>query len=630
LGFDAVALLPSVESQQGMYALVGTAAVASAMLGAPISTVLIVFEMTGDYDITIAVMVAAAVSSTVMQSGPWGSFFRWQLASRSVNITTGRDLSLLMTHQVKGLLSDRYSIAKRSTEPLALQAQLGRERNRLAILVDEEGQFAGSVSLAALLAHWHGEDESVIDDGLVANDTATKHPSIDTTDIDPPDDSLVVVDNIEHPLLACMAPKDVSVGPSANIVNALNLMADRQLDYLPVIEDTLSGSQVICGVLLKSDLLANDADQASSLFDVARAGHVYSRISNPTVAVLEERVAALEGGVGAVCTASGMAAIHLGLTTLCNAGDHIVASRSLYGGTHNLLSYTLPRFGIETTFVDPRKPEEFAAAIRPETRVIFAETVANPRCEILDIPRVSAVAHQANLPLFLDATLSTPQLQKPLGCLVDGGRFDWEAAGLFPQFTEPYVGFHGMDFVDEFGPAAFAMRARKEGLRDFGAALSPTNAFYLLQGLETLSLRMERHVNNTAKLVEFLSTHEQVDVVHHPAVPTHPDHDLAKTLLPDGTGAVFSFEIKGGREAGAAFIDALRLFSHLANVGDAKSLVIHPASTTHSRMDEQALVESGIAPGLIRLSVGLEQAEDLIADLASALKSASRVLKAAS
>lgn len=397
----------------------------------------------------------------------------------------------------------------------------------------------------------------------------------------------------------------------------------------------------------------NDADQASSLFDVARAGHVYSRISNPTVAVLEERVAALEGGVGAVATASGMAAIHLGLTTLCNAGDHIVASRSLYGGTHNLLSYTLPRFGITTTFVDPCDPEAFAAAIRPETRVVFAETVGNPRCEVLDVPRVSEVAHKANLPLFLDATLSTPQLQKPLtqgadlivhsltkfmgghgvavgGCLVDGGRFDWEASGLYPQFTEPYAGFHGMDFVDEFGPAAFAMRARKEGLRDFGAALSPSNAFYLLQGLETLSLRMARHVSNTEILVQFLSSHEQVEVVHHPSVPTHPDHELAKKLLPHGTGAVFSFEIKGGRKAGAAFIDSLRLFSHLANVGDAKSLVIHPASTTHSRMDEAALLESGIAPGLIRLSVGLEEAADLTTDLSSALKSASRVAKAAS
>jgi len=214
--------------------------------------------------------------------------------------------------------------------------------------------------------------------------------------------------------------------------------------------------------------------------------------------------------------------------------------------------------------------------------------------------------------------------------LVDGGRFDWEASGLYPQFTEPYEGFHGMDFVDEFGPAAFAMRARKEGLRDFGAALSPSNAFYLLQGLETLSLRMQRHVNNTEELVAFLDAHEQVDVVHHPAVSSHPDHELAKTLLPKGTGAVFSFEIKGGREAGAAFIDALKLFSHLANVGDAKSLVIHPGSTTHSRMDDAALEEAGIAPGLIRLSVGLEEAADLIADLSTALKRAGRVAKSAS
>ncbi len=396
-----------------------------------------------------------------------------------------------------------------------------------------------------------------------------------------------------------------------------------------------------------------NADQASSLFDVARAGHVYSRISNPTVAVLEERVAALEGGVGAVATASGMAAIHLGLTTLCGAGDHIVASRSLYGGTHNLLSYTLPRFGIETTFVDPCDPDAFAAALRPETRVIFAETVANPRCEVLDVPKVASVAHKAKLPLFLDATLSTPQLQKSFtqgadlvahsltkfmgghgvaigGALVDSGRFDWEASGLFPQFSEPYVGFHGMDFVEEFGPAAFIMRARKEGLRDFGAALSPSNAFYLLQGLETLSLRMQRHVSNTEELVKYLAAHEQVVVVHHPSVPTHPDHELAKTLLPNGTGAVFGFEIHGGREAGVAFINSLQLFSHLANVGDAKSLVIHPASTTHSRMDETALRDAGIAPGLIRLSVGLEEAADLISDLSSALKSASRATRVAS
>ena len=391
----------------------------------------------------------------------------------------------------------------------------------------------------------------------------------------------------------------------------------------------------------------DDSDKASSLFDVARAGHVYSRISNPTVAVLEERVAALEGGVGAVCAASGMAAIHLGLTTLAGAGSHIVASRSLYGGTHNLLSYTLPRFGVTTTFVDPQDPDAFAAAIRPETKVVFAETVANPRCEILDIPKVSAIAHDAGLPLMIDATLTTPYLMQAFklgadiimhsltkfmgghgvavgGVLVDSGRFDWEASGRFPELTEPYAGFHGMDFVEEFGPAAYIMRARKEGLRDFGASLSPGNAFHLLQGLETLPMRMDRHVSNTHRIVEYLAEHEAVSFVHHPAVASHHDHELAKQLLPKGCGAVFSFELAGGREAGSAFIENLQLFSHLANVGDAKSLVIHPASTTHSRMDDEALASAGISPGLVRLSVGLEAIDDLLADLKQALKQAER------
>ena len=389
----------------------------------------------------------------------------------------------------------------------------------------------------------------------------------------------------------------------------------------------------------------DDSDKASSLFDVARAGHVYSRISNPTVAVLEERVAALEGGVGAVCTASGMAAIHLGLTTLAGAGSHIVASRSLYGGTHNLLSYTLPRFGVTTTFVDPQDPDAFAAAIRPETKVVFAETVANPRCEILDIPKVSAIAHDAGLPLMIDATLTTPYLMQAFklgadiimhsltkfmgghgvavgGVLVDSGRFDWEASGRFPELSEPYAGFHGMDFVEEFGPAAYIMRARKEGLRDFGASLSPGNAFHLLQGLETLPMRMDRHVSNTHRIVDYLAEHEAVSFVHHPAVTSHHDHELAKQLLPKGCGAVFSFELAGGRAAGSAFIENLQLFSHLANVGDAKSLVIHPASTTHSRMDDEALASAGISPGLVRLSVGLEAIDDLLADLKQALRQA--------
>ena len=401
-------------------------------------------------------------------------------------------------------------------------------------------------------------------------------------------------------------------------------------------------------VYQSTSFVFDDGDAAASLFDVARAGHVYSRISNPTVAVLEERVAALEGGVGAVCTASGMAAIHLGIATLCGAGSHVVASRSLYGGTHNLLSYTLARFGVETTFVDPRDPDAFAAAIRPETRLLFAETIANPRCEVLDIPRVAGVAHAAALPLMLDATLTTPALQRPLelgadivahsltkfmgghgvaigGVLVDGGRFDWEASGRFPELTEPYAGFHGMDFVEEFGPTAYAMRARKEGLRDFGATLSPGNAFHLLQGLETLPLRMARHVENAERVVDFLAAADGVDVVHHPRIAAHPDHALAKRMLPKGAGAVFSFELAGGRATGGAFIEALELFSHLANVGDAKSLVIHPASTTHSRMDDSALAAAGISAGLVRLSIGLEDVDDLLDDLRQALRRASKV-----
>ena len=392
-----------------------------------------------------------------------------------------------------------------------------------------------------------------------------------------------------------------------------------------------------------------DADQAASLFNVGRAGHVYSRISNPTVGVLEERVAALEGGVGAVCTASGMAAIHLGLTAIAGAGSHIVASRSLYGGTHNLLSYTLPRFGIETTFVDPTKPAEFEAAIRPETKLVFGETIGNPRMEVMDLPRISAIAHARGLPLMVDATLTTPYLMKPFehgvdvvmhsltkfmgghgvaigGALVDSGRFDWEASGLFPELTEPYVGFHGMNFVEEFGPMAYIMRARKEGLRDFGACLSPTSAFHILQGIETLPMRMERHVSNTLAIVEFLDGHEAVESVTHPSLASHPDHELAAQLLPRGCGAVFSFELKGGRQAGAQFIDALQLFSHLANVGDAKSLVIHPASTTHSRMDAAALTNAGISEGLVRLSVGIEDSVDLITDLKSALRASQRGL----
>ena len=390
-----------------------------------------------------------------------------------------------------------------------------------------------------------------------------------------------------------------------------------------------------------------DADHAASIFNIERTGHVYSRISNPTNAVLEERIAALEGGVGAIATASGQAALHLAVATLMGAGTHIVSSQSIYGGSHNLLAYTLPRFGIDTTFVDPRDPAAFAAAIRPETRLLFGETVGNPRCEVLDIPAVAEVAHAHGLPLLIDSTFTTPYLSRPFdlgadlvfhsatkflsghgivigGVLVDGGRFDWEASGKYPTLTEPYAGFHDLDFAEEFGPAAFITRARKEGARDFGACMSPTTAFHILQGVETLPLRMQRHVENTRRVVAFLAAHEAVEWVSYPEVADHPDHELAKRLLPRGCGAVFSFGVRGGRPAGQKLIERLELFSHLANVGDAKSLVIHPASTTHHRMDAAALEAAGISEGLVRVSVGLEDVDDLLEDLARALRASQK------
>ncbi len=390
-----------------------------------------------------------------------------------------------------------------------------------------------------------------------------------------------------------------------------------------------------------------DSDTAAALFNAERAGHVYSRISNPTNAVLEERISALENGVGAICTASGQAAMHLAIATIVDAGSHIVSSRSLYGGSHNLLAYTMPRFGIETSFVDPRDPDAFKKAIRPETRLVFGEILGNPGLEVLDVDAVSQVAHEAGLPLLIDSTFTTPYLCRPFdhgadlvfhsatkflgghgiaigGLLVDSGRFDWEASGKFPTLTEPYPGFHNMDFVEEYGPAAFIMRARKEGARDFGACMSPTTAFHILQGIETLPLRMQRHMDNTREVVAFLDAHDAVEWVGYPELPTHPDHELAKTLLPHGCGAVFSFGLKGGRPAGRKFIEALRIFSHLANVGDAKSLVIHPASTTHHRMDAKALEAAGITEGSVRLSVGLEDADDLMDDLKQAIRASQR------
>lgn len=391
-----------------------------------------------------------------------------------------------------------------------------------------------------------------------------------------------------------------------------------------------------------------DSDFAAGLFNIERAGHVYSRLSNPTNAVLEERIAALDGGVGAIATASGQAAMHLAVATICSAGDHIVSSRSLYGGTHNLLEYTLPRFGITTSFVDPRDPAAFAAAIGPSTKLLFGEILGNPGLEVLDVPAVAAVAHEHGLPLLVDATFATPYLCRPIalgadlvmhsatkflsghgvvigGLLVDGGVFPW-GGGPHPTINEPYEGFHNLVFGEEFGPAAFITRARKEGIRDFGACMAPMTAFQILQGLETLPLRMARHVANAQRVAEFLAGHPLVETVSYPGLPDHADHELAKKLLPKGAGAVFSFTVQGGRQAGKTLIEALNIFSHLANIGDAKSLVIHPASTTHHRMDAGALAAAGISEGLIRLSIGLEDAEDLIADLGRALAKVKRML----
>jgi O-acetylhomoserine (thiol)-lyase len=414
--------------------------------------------------------------------------------------------------------------------------------------------------------------------------------------------------------------------------------------------DPATGARAV-PIHLTTSFVFESSEHAASLFNMERAGHVYSRISNPTNAVFEERMAALEGGSGAIATASGQAALHLAVSTLCGAGSHIVASAALYGGSHNLLDYTLRRFGIATTFVAPGDLAAWRAAIRPETRLLFGETLGNPGLDVLDIPSVSQIAHEAGLPLLVDATFTPPWLLRPFdhgadllfhsatkflsghgtvvgGVLVDAGRFNWAQAharhGKFPELCEPYDGFHGMVFAEESTVGAFLLRARREGLRDFGACMSPHTAWLILQGLETLPLRMARHVSNTREIVAFLAAHPMVARVGYPELDGHPSQALAKQLLPRGCGSVFSFDIQGSRAQGVAFIEALKIFSHLANVGDCRSLVIHPASTTHFRMDDAALAKAGISAGTIRLSIGLEDPADLIDDLKRALKTAEK------
>ncbi len=410
--------------------------------------------------------------------------------------------------------------------------------------------------------------------------------------------------------------------------------------------DPATGARAV-PIHLSTSFVFESSDQAASLFNLERAGHVYSRISNPTNAVLEQRISALEGGIGAISTASGQAALHLAIATVLDAGSHIVASSALYGGSHNLLHYTLRRFGIETTFVKPGDLDAWKAAVRPQTRLFFGETVGNPGLDVLDIAAVADIAHSAGVPLLVDSTLTSPWLIKPFehgadliyhsatkflsghgtvigGLVVDSGSFDWEASGRFPQLSQPYAGFHNMVFTEESTVGAFLLRARREGLRDFGACMSPHTAWLILQGMETLPLRMARHMSNTERVIEFLVAHPMVSRVGHPILPEHPSHALAQRLLPRGAGSVFSFDLMGSRKQGAAFVDALKVFSHLANVGDCRSLVIHPASTTHFRMDDAALAGAGISQGTIRLSIGLEDPADLVEDLKRALKAAEK------
>jgi O-acetylhomoserine (thiol)-lyase len=385
-----------------------------------------------------------------------------------------------------------------------------------------------------------------------------------------------------------------------------------------------------------------DTDHAARLFALQEPGNIYTRIMNPTSDVFEQRLADLEGGVGALAASSGHAAQTMAILTLCQAGDHIVSASNLYGGTYNQFNYTFPRLGIEVTFVDPCDPESFRRAIRPNTKILYGETLGNPEINVFPFAEVAAIAREHRIPLMIDNTFASPYLCRPFewganivthsttkfigghgtsigGAIVDGGNFDWAGSGRFPNFTTPDPSYHGVVFAD-LGAPAFILKARVQILRDVGACQSPFNSWLFLQGLETLSLRMDRHVRNAQAVAEFLEKHSRVSWVKFPGLPSHPDYDAAKKYLPKGPGAILGFGVKGGREAGAKFIDKLQLFSHLANVGDAKSLAIHPASTTHSQLSAEEQASAGVSPEGVRLSIGLEDIEDILWDLDQALK----------
>ena len=397
----------------------------------------------------------------------------------------------------------------------------------------------------------------------------------------------------------------------------------------------------------------DSVDDASSLFNVEQGGHIYSRISNPTVAVLEQRLAALEGGSGAICTASGMSALFTTFITLCSAGDHIISSGQIYGSTATLLRHTLKRLGIETTFVSINDQGALEGAIRANTKMVFCESIGNPGLEVANLPQINSIASQHGLPVVVDATFAPPGLCNTIesganvivhsatkwigghgaavgGVVIDGGNFDWEASGRFPELTEPYEPFHGIKFWEEFGPNALAMKIRAESMRDIGACMSPNNAFLLLQGIETLNMHMKQHIANTKDMVQWLQSQEQVTWVNHPDLPSNPSNVIARELFPNGAGSMLCFGVVGGRAGGGAFIDSLKLASNLANVGDSRTLVLHPGSTTHSRLTHDAMVAAGISEDLIRVSVGIEGIKDIQADFANGLRAAQRVAEAQS
>ncbi len=390
-----------------------------------------------------------------------------------------------------------------------------------------------------------------------------------------------------------------------------------------------------------SSYVFHNCEHAAARFGLSDAGNIYGRLTNPTQDVFEQRIAALEGGVAALAVASGAAAIAYTFQNLAKAGDHIVASKTIYGGTYNLLAHTLTEYGITTTFVDANNLDEVRSAIKENTKAVFIETLGNPNSNVVDIEAIAEIAHENKIPLVIDNTFGTPYLIRPIehgadivvhsatkfigghgttigGVIVDSGKFDWEASGKFPSLTEPNPSYHGISFTKAVGPAAFVTKIRAILLRDTGATLSPFHAFFFLQGLETLSLRVERHVENALKVVEYLSNHPQVEKVNHPSLPDAPTHDLYEKYFPNGGGSIFTFEIKGGEQEAKKFIDSLQVFSLLANVADVKSLVIHPASTTHSQLTEEELADQGIKPNTIRLSIGTEHIDDIIEDLEEA------------